>query len=296
MRLVLLPLLALLTGIALGAAGLWVWQQRDAIPPPAGAPGVPAPYQGELRLFILVGQSNMSGRAPIPDDAETDPRIFTFGNDYRWRTATPPVDSAYRQVDPVSADGADDPAGYGPALPFATALLEISQQPIGLIPCARGSTAISQWQQNPDEDTLYGSCLKRIQAAAPMGELAGILIYQGENDAVDPALWPGVYLDPPTYADRFSRFVTDFRTDLEAPELPVIFAQIGQHRRPEAFIAWEEIQQQQATVDLPCTTMILTADLPLGDFVHLSVDGYRDAGRRFAAAYDDLMAAGCAPP
>ena len=44
--------------------------------PTAGAPvsvsvlplEIPNEYQGEIRLFILAGQSNMVGWAPIPDD------------------------------------------------------------------------------------------------------------------------------------------------------------------------------------------------------------------------------------
>src|SRR3990172_5531475 len=44
---------------------------------------IPVEFQGKLQLFILAGQSNMSGYGDLPSSAlEPDPRIYVFGNDY----------------------------------------------------------------------------------------------------------------------------------------------------------------------------------------------------------------------
>lgn len=279
------------TGKALRAVGLLSYPPTSTPVPPTPTltpPGIPEEMQGKLSLFILAGQSNMSGWGELPPDQPLDARVYMFGNDYRWRIAAEPLDSAAGQVDKVSEDGG---AGFSPGLPFALSLLE--QEPdlfIGLIPCAKGNTTIEEWQRHLSDSTLYGSCLKRARAATPMGEISGLLFFQGEADALDPAQAQGRPLFAFEYASKFSAFVNDFRTDLGLPkELPVVFAQIGSHAAPEAFVNWQVVQEQQATVKLPCTAMITTADLALRDGVHFTTESYRTIGRRFAKAFLELI-------
>ena len=57
---------------------------------------IPQAYRGQMSLFILAGQSNMVGWAPVPEEEKTDPRIYVFSNDYRWRVAGEPIDDAYQ--------------------------------------------------------------------------------------------------------------------------------------------------------------------------------------------------------
>ena len=72
---------------------------------------IPQDARGAMSLFILAGQSNMVGLAPVLEDEKIDRRIYVFGNDYSWRIASEPIDSAYNQVDKVSEDPT---AGFGP--------------------------------------------------------------------------------------------------------------------------------------------------------------------------------------
>ena len=145
---------------------------------------IPAELRGKLKLFVLMGQSNMSGRGAVPEELKhTNPRVYLFGNDYQWKLAEEPVDSAVGQVDMVSEDR---DAGISPSLSFAEFLLGSKPDwAIGLIPCAKNSTSMLDWVQNDDPKSLYGSCFKRILQAAPMGSVEGILFYQGETDAID---------------------------------------------------------------------------------------------------------------
>lgn len=247
---------------------------------------IPHAYQGRMQLFILAGQSNMVGWAPIPDGEPTDPRIFVFGKDYRWRIASHPIEDATGQVDMVSENRL---AGFGPAMDFAFASLE--RHPdiiIGLIPCAKNSSGIIQWQRDLSDQTLYGSCLKRALAASSMGEISGMLFFQGETDAVDPFQYPDPPPHPSEWAELFTAFVSDLRDDLNQPNLPVVFAQIGSTWAPEAYPNWDFLMEQQASLQLPGTAMITTADLPLYDGIHYATDSYRIIGRRFAEAYWDL--------
>ena len=138
-------------------------------------------------VYVLAGQSNMSGRGAIAglpaEDRVADPRIRLYGNDGQWRAALDPLDDGSGQVDAVSAD---KQAAVGPGLTFARALLHKRQRPIALVPCAKGGTAIGRWKPASDRTTLYGSCVARVREAG--GHLAGMLWYQGESDAEKPLI------------------------------------------------------------------------------------------------------------
>ena len=218
----------------------------------------------------------------MPSEQELNPRIYVFGNDYHWRTAVEPIDDPNGQVDDVSLDM---DVGSGPGMPFAVSLLK--QNPdmiIGLIPCAKGNSSIEEWQKNLSDRTLYGSCLKRVKAATTMGKLAGLLIFQGEADTIDPTQHP---VKAPTtygYAEKFSTFVSHFREDVSQPNLPVVFAQIGTTTEPKTFAHWKVIKKEQEKIKLPCSAMIKTDDLALKDPVHFTTESYRIIGLRFAEA------------
>jgi hypothetical protein len=255
--------------------------------PPAPEGAIPEDFQGKLALFMLAGQSNMSGRGELPEPAqEIDPRIFIFGNDYRWRVAVEPVDDPSGQVDLVSYD---PDAGFGPGVAFASALMaEHPGMAIGLIPCARGGSSIYQWRRSLGENTLYGSCLKRARAASTMGQVAGILFFQGEADAIDPEIYTESVVLPEEWDDWFIATVSGWREDLGRPELPVVYAQIGSNTAPEVFINWAVVKEQQSQVQLPSSAMIRTDDLALQDAVHFTSDSYVVIGQRFAQAFPGL--------
>lgn len=242
--------------------------------------------QGRLKLYVLVGQSNMVGAAELPAGIETSANIFTFGNDYRWAVTEPPVDSSVNQVDTISAD---ENAGYGPAFPFARALVaQNNNQIIGLIPCARNGASITDWEKSPSDQSLYGSCLKRIRAASPMGTVEGILFFQGEADAIDPTQFPSLQPDATAWAEKFATFVYNFRSDIGKADLPLLYAQLGAPDDLEGLPNWGDVQQQQESIQLPNAKMIVTKDLPM-DGIHFTADSYRVIGQRFADALQDVV-------
>ncbi len=244
--------------------------------------------QGRLDLYVLVGQSNMVGAAPIPDAFKTSANIFTFGNNYQWERGTEPVDNPEGQIDAVSKD---PEGGFGPAFTFAkTLVLEDSNRLIGLIPCARNGASITEWQQSLSDQTLYGSCLKRVRAASPMGEVKGILFFQGEADTIDPEQFPALKPDAEAWAEKFALFAYSFRQDIGQPNLPLAYAQIGQPENLEGLPNWTLVQTQQANIQIPNATMIETKDLPM-DGIHYTVDSYEVIGQRFADAMTGLQAA-----
>lgn len=281
--------------VLVGGIGLGVWGERQDIPSrlhhvvygassEVRADVLPDSSVGRLRLFVLAGQSNMSGRGRVDVQARTPvPGGYVFGNDYRWRVLREPVDDTTRQVDPVSKDAA---VGVSPARAFAKVVRAARpNEAVGVIPCAKGGSSMQEWQPSLRENTLYGACLKRVRAAGVVGDVAGVLFFQGETDALTPSDSSRAHVAE-RWGPAFERFVVRWRQDLDVPDLPVVFAQIGSLGADSSkFQNWRAIQQQQARVSGPNVQMIRTRGLPLRDELHYTTEGYRVIGRRFADAW-----------
>lgn len=249
---------------------------------------IPQEAAGKINLFILAGQSNMVGYGKIdPREIEVSPKILVFGNDYRWKLAREPIDDPAGQVDRVSLD---IEAGYSCGTAFAERFLKYDSKGfIGLIPCAKNGSSISEWQRNLSDNSLYGSCLKRALAASAMGRIRGLLFFQGESDALDPAIEPQKVKTPFQWGERFSRFVFNLRKDLRQPDLPIVFAQIGAHQDARSFKNWRAVQEEQSKISLPNCRMIKTDDLTLNDPIHFDNRSYRIIGERFALAMLEII-------
>jgi len=248
---------------------------------------IPDQYQGTLHLIVLMGQSNMIGRDPPPANQPTSATVFNFGNDYRWHWGFEPIDSPAGQVDLVSGDMEpfNTLAGYGPAMSFALRLQDLRPgYLIGLIPCAKGSSSLYDWRRSLSENTLYGSCLKRIWAASTMGTLSGVLFYQGETDAQGEWTTP-IYHDG--WGMQFKELVNNLRGD--TGKLPVVFVQIG-NLPEDRFPYVSNVQQSQASVILPNVVMVSAAGLPTeSDGVHLTVSSVQELGHMMADAMDGIL-------
>jgi hypothetical protein len=254
------------------------------MPAAAGMAAKPAPVD----LYVLAGQSNMSGRGdPAGLSAAEkipDPRIRLYGNDGRWHAALDPLDDATGQVDAVSAD---PQAAVGPGLFFARAMLRRGRSAIALVPCAKGGSSIGRWQPGGDRATLYGSCVARTAAAGERP--AGMLWYQGESDALQTTTAVG-------WTASFRRMVDGFRRDVDAPRLPIVVVQLAdQPREGDArYPGWASIREQQARPLGPCIAMVSAGGLPRNpDDLHLSTGAQRLLGVRLADAMAALRKAGC---
>jgi hypothetical protein len=234
--------------------------------------GVAAPSMAEQpprAIYLLMGQSNMSGRGVLaeiaPGTLDPDERIQLYGNEGRWRRAAEPRDTAQGQIDKVSSD----PDGVGPGLAFAKAMLKRHPgRPIGLVTCAKGGSAIGEWKPSTARSTLYGSCLARAREAAPFGQIAGILWYQGETDARTDVL-------AQAWAERFSETIIQFRGDLGLPNLPLAVVGLGDQPRTGKyagqFPAWSTVQDSQKRLRLSRQVYVSAAGLPRNpDELHLN--------------------------
>lgn len=203
----------------------------------------------EKDLLICAGQSNMQGVGTQHYYSE-DPLIKGMNN---------------RQ---------------GPCFSAAMVLAHTpTARQITIINCAVGGSKIASWQRGSQN---YQKCLSDItqsQTVPPM-KIMGLLFYQGESDAS-----PGMV----TWPQDFTQVMRAFQSDLNAPSLPIVYAQIGAYCDIPGMVcedatkqAWADFQDLQVQAQAPGIRMIQTKDLPTWDGVHHTDDTYLVIGRRFA--------------
>ncbi len=231
-------------------------------------------------VYIAAGQSNMSGYSGNLTGA-TQPvaEVHRFHNDGRWTQAQEPIDDGTEQLDAISREF----PLHSLTLPFARDLFSATGVPVAIVPTSLGGTNLhTQWQRNatvPDwRATLYGSMLHRARTATGGQPPAGFLWFQGESDAINARTTA-------QYVADLDQLIDQVRTDLGAPDLLAIVAQLGTFASAnlELWLAVQEAQRLVARNDAR-TALVTTIDAPRADGIHFNVPGYQTIGARFAAA------------
>lgn len=147
------------------------------------------------------------------------------------------------------------------------------------IQCAVGGTYLVRWLPEGD---LYGRCMSMIP---DVNKVRGVFFMQGEADASkqDPGQADARIDD---WANQFTRMIGALRLQLGKPNLPVVFAQIGNTTR--GFLYWDHVKTEQANVSVPNVTMIVTDDQAVFDGEHFTQDGYQTIAYRMVRAFNNL--------
>jgi len=253
----------------------------------AGADPVSPPPR--LLVFLLAGQSNMAGRAPVETiDQSPDPRLFVFHDD-AWLAATEPLHRDKPRV-----------AGVGPGLAFARALLPHlpPDVTIGLVPAAFGGTRIAWWardfdgegQRWPDGSTLYAHAVRETRRALRDGRLAGILWNQGESDIASARADGGT-----AYRDALVTLVAHLREDLAAPDVPFVAATLGPWQEAHApglnavLLSLPSIVSRTAVVDTLAPSLKGNLRAKVDDPIHYDARSSRLLGEHYAEALRPLL-------
>lgn len=263
---------------------------------PAGGPHEAGGAKNILAgdLWVLAGQSNMEGVGDLDDVEPPHPLVHSFQSRESWALAEEPLHWLGESPRPVhhiisgqpvpAAIPPRDPArakGAGLGLTFAKAMVDRTGVPVGLIPAAHGGTSMQQWdpaRKGQGGHSLYGATLERVKAIG--GRVAGILWYQGESDA-NPA-------DAALYQARMTALVQSFRADLNSPDLPFLFVQLGPFITdpdPGLVAGWNQVREFQRLLlgTLPNVGMVSAIDCGLDDGIHIDTAGLKILGRRLAA-------------
>lgn len=238
------------------------------------------------KVFLLFGQSNMHGGSTSDaEDRKTNPRVRVLGyNDCssngrkynQWAIAAPALHSCGNGV------GLGDWFGkvLADSLPSDT---------IALIPCAVSGVDISFFSKGvtssrrkdfsipPDNHWTgaYPWMLERLKLAQEKGEIAGILLHQGEADWTDTARtrWPG----------RVAKIVTDLKADLKFGDVPVLIGELRQDGN--ACCGAHNSHVATASKTVPNGWVVSSKGLEAStDAYHLTSPGNREFGKRYAAA------------
>ncbi len=233
----------------------------------------------ERHVFLLVGQSNMAGRAQIEaeDEGEIPGVELWHIGEKRWEPATAP----FNRHSPHRKELSMQRLNPGPS--FAKAWREAHPGvKVGIVCAVRGGTTIEQWEKGRTKPwPLYDTAIDATRAALADGKsrLVGILWHQGEGNSGAPE----------TYPERLKALVARFRADLESPELPFVFGQLGQWR-PEYTGFNAMILEQPAAI--PATACVRSDGLTNMDDAHFDSKSQRELGRRYAEAMRGLVDGG----
>ncbi len=263
-----------------------------------GEDGMPGEWErrGEARfhlgvgdLYLIAGQSNSAGYGKTPGSAVSDDRVHLYSNGGTWHTAAHPMNDSTGSLHPINAEWAT--AGTCPWLRFGSALRKALHYPIGLLQASKGDSYLHQWlpasysendplAENKPDYIPGGLWQVAVDVTRSIGKIAGVLWYQGENDADEPD-WAA------HYGERFAAFVSEFRAAVDQPELPFFTVQLNKdcHVVDDAVIhGWGQVKeaQRQAARSIPHVYVTPAHDLPMSDRVHNNTAANGVIGERVA--------------
>ena len=210
-------------------------------------------------VFLLIGQSNMAGRASLADsDSKALPNVMLLDNRNRWIPATNPLNRFASDRKKLSMQR------VGPGDGFARRLSQaLPAKQIGLVVNARGGSSINEWAKGKP---LYDNTIKRVQAI-PNIPLAGIIWHQGESDREDPR-----------YHDKLAKLIKNLRADVAKPKVPFIAGEIyGKGHVNDVF--------RRLPAKIPHTGFASSENLAVFDKVHFDRKSQQILGARYADVY-----------
>lgn len=235
---------------------------------------------GERHVFLLVGQSNMAGRAQIEaeDEGEIDKvELWNIG-EKRWE----PAEAPFNRYAPHRKGLSMQRLNPGPTFAGAWAKAHPGIK-VGIVCSVRGGTSIEEWGKGRTKPwALYDSALAAVRSAleaegekGTTNRLVGILWHQGESNSSRAEKYPA----------QLQSLVAQWREDLEQPQLPFVFGQVGQWK-PEYEAFNEMIVKQPAAI--PGTACVTTEGLTNFDNAHFDSKSQRELGKRYAKAMIEL--------
>ena len=243
--------------------------------------------QGNMDLYLLIGQSNMAGRGVLTDSNRVSADgIFKLDAAGEWQVAEEPIHFDKPTIAGAKLDAAgewqvaeepihfDKPtiAGAGLAASFARAMADRREGvSIGLIPCAVGGTSINRWVESGD---LWSNAVARTRIALGSGTLKGILWHQGEGDCSASAA--------PAWGAKFEGMIASFRR--EFGPVPFVAGELGRYL---SNTGWPVINAHLHALEgkVPAYRVASSEGLtPNSDNVHFNTESLREFGLRYAEA------------
>lgn len=224
-----------------------------------------------LVIFLLIGQSNMAGRADLGTygkDTLEGVFLYTGEEGKEWEKACGPLNRYSTVRKEISMQK------LGPGNSFAREMgNSLPDSRIGLVVNARGGTSIDEWAPGGD---LYTQALKRAGEASKYGTIRGMVWHQGESDVSQSD----------QYLDKLVHLITSFRQDLSLPALPFVAGQLSEDK-PERAVFNRMILSLPSR--LPFTAVVSSEGTSTFDQTHFDDDSQNLMGVRYAAEMKRLI-------
>jgi len=227
-------------------------------------------------IFLLIGQSNMAGRAALEPEDKVEIDGCLLWNGQGWEKAKPGFNrySTHRKEKFVQGMncGPSFVEAYRKANPGIT---------VGIICWARGGTSIEQWHPDSSDakaGDLYNEAVKQTREALKLGgHLKGILWHQGESNSRRSS----------KYGDLLVAHVERLRKDFGDAQLPFVFGQIGRWKDTN-----DKFNQQIVAMPetIPYSACVSSKGLTDFDSSHFDRESQIEFGKRYAAAVLELLA------
>ncbi|MEM9328355.1 MAG: sialate O-acetylesterase [Bacteroidota bacterium] len=222
---------------------------------------------GDLILFI--GQSNMAGRADIGSDTLVMERVMLLNSEGAFASATNPM-NRYSTIRKENRSI----LRLSPAFSFCQEVVSATDDSVFAIVQARGGTAIEKFQKGSDWG-YYEAIVNRTRntlAKYPGLRLRAVIMHQGESNQRSPG----------TYLGFLHQMVADLRADLDDPDLPFIFGEVGPWNP-----SFDAIRAEMKKIPeiIPFSQLVSSDNLTNRDASHFDRESVLLFGRRYAEVY-----------
>ena len=233
-----------------------------------------------MKAFLLIGQSNMAGRGDFGEVEEIHNPLCKMLRNGRWQPMSEPIN-------PDRGVFIYYHSGVGLSASFADEYAKYYGEEVGLIPCADGGTALSEWQPG---GALFANTVAQCRLAQEYAnaEIVGILWHQGESDSSTEQL-------ALAYHDRFMTMLTALKKEIGlSDDVPVLIGELGEYLKDykDGVLAYfEKVNDtlRQIAKELPSSAFVSAKGLTAKyDGIHFSSASYREFGKRYFEAYKSI--------
>jgi len=215
------------------------------------------------KVFLLIGQSNMAGRAALEEgDDQPIPRVLLLDDQGKWIPATNPLNRFATDRKVLSMQRISPGFGFAKAISKA-----FPEATIGVISNARGGTSVEQWQKG---QPLYDHTIERLQAVRNL-KVDGVIWHQGEANR-----------DDPRYLGKLQNVIESLRADLKSPKLPFVAGEIYGEAPVNDLLG-------QLPDKVPATGVASASGLKVFDKVHFDRKSQITLGERYAEQMRKLL-------
>ena len=232
-----------------------------------------------FHIYLMFGQSNMEGAAPIENqDRITNQRVKvmadlncnnlgrTYGN---WYVASPPLNRCNSGIGPGDYFGKTMADGMPSAVTIGLVPAAVSGTPIELY---QKSAPIGRNNQNiPSQfNGGYAWLLDLARKAQEAGVIKGIIFHQGESDTSDP-----------NWKYQVKEIVTDLRRDLGIGDVPFLAGELL-YSNYGSCCHWHNSEVNKLPGLINNAYVVSAMGLPGMDVYHFTTASYREFGKRYA--------------